>query len=60
MAFEDSTEVMTCHACKADHSVKWSRMPVRERLTVRCKACGDVLFEGNTVRDYYDVILLGG
>lgn len=58
MAFEVRTEQMVCRSCGAGHNLKWSRMPVRERATVKCKGCDSVLFAGNTVRDYYEVNLI--
>lgn len=58
MAFEESSGRLTCPSCGAEHEAKWSRMPVRERATLRCQACRSVLYEGSTVRDYYQVTLL--
>jgi hypothetical protein len=52
MAFEEGTAEITCSACKARHEVKWSRMPVREQVTLKCRACRAILFSGSSVRDY--------
>lgn len=57
MAFEDGTMALTCPDCKAEHLARWSRMPVRERQQLRCKACKAVLYEGNTVKDFVDLNL---
>lgn len=59
MAFEEGKELLTCKECGAAHLAKWSRMPVRERQVVPCQACDGRLYEGNTVRDYYEVVLAG-
>lgn len=58
MAFEQGTERLTCPACAVQHNAKWSRMPVRDRTVIKCQACGDTLYEGNTVRDYDEVKLI--
>ena len=52
MAFEEGIEELACQACGAKHHARWSRMPVRERVRLDCKACGGILYEGKTVRDY--------
>lgn len=58
MAFEEGTEILTCPNCKARHSAKWSRMPVREMQTIRCDACRGILHSRSSVRDYYEVNLI--
>ena len=55
MAFEEGTEQMTCPSCDALHQVRWSRMPVRDLMSVECAACGAVMYRGKTVRDYFEV-----
>ena len=57
MAFEDKPCEMTCKACGAQHKMRWYRIPLRERTTVNCMACGGILFQGNANRDFYDVRL---
>lgn len=57
MAFEEGTQELTCAACGAVHKARWSRMPVRERARVPCEKCRGTLYEGNTVRDYFEVRL---
>lgn len=57
MAFETGTDELVCPSCGAKHVAKWSRMPVREHMTIRCKACGAIAHQSKTVRDYYDVML---
>lgn len=52
MAFEEGTEELTCPACGAKHTAQWSRMPVRERTVLKCKACGGILYEGKRHRLY--------
>ena len=56
MAFEERTDDMTCRNCGALHKATWSRMPVREFMTVKCCACHQVMYSGNTTKDYYRVI----
>ena len=58
MAFEEGKEQLTCPECGAEHAAKWSRMPVRERARIGCRACPGILYSGNTVRDYYEVRLI--
>jgi hypothetical protein len=60
MAFEEGTLPFTCATCNAKHEVSWSRMPVREWQTIRCKVCDGILFQGSTVRDFIDVNLIAG
>lgn len=57
MAFEERTEEKTCSACGTLHRLRWARLPVRELTTVKCCACGHVMFRGKSVRDYYEVQL---
>lgn len=58
MAFEIGTETLVCPTCSAKHIAKWSRMPVRDQITIRCQACGAIAHQSKTVRDYYDVQLI--
>lgn len=57
MAFEEGTQQFTCRDCGRSHTVKWSRMPVREWATVNCLCCPGVLFEGKSLHAHYDVRL---
>lgn len=57
MAFEEGTDRIVCRECKAVHVARWYRMPVRERLTIRCKSCGQIAYTANANRDYIDVAL---
>lgn len=58
MAFQEGTDEIVCRACGANHTARWYRMPVKEALTIRCKACGSVIITGNSIREYTDVTLL--
>jgi len=58
MAFEEGTTEFTCPECKARHEVKWSRMPVREHATLRCRACRAIMYNRDSTRDYYQVTLI--
>ena len=53
MAFEEGIDEMTCSKCGQRHKVKWSRMPVKDRSTVRCQKCSTVMYDRESVRDYY-------
>lgn len=55
MAFEEGASSLTCEACNVKHVVRWSRMPVRERQTVCCLCCGEVMFDEKSVRFYHCV-----
>lgn len=57
MAFEEGREVMVCPACSACHDARWSRMPVKEPMKVRCQACGSVMYDAKSHRDYHEVRL---
>lgn len=57
MAFETGTETLVCPTCNAQHLAHWSRMPVKELASIRCQACGAIVHQSNTVRDYFDVQL---
>lgn len=52
MAFEEGQEELACPACGAKHTAQWSRMPVRERVVLKCKGCGGILYEGRSHRAY--------
>lgn len=52
MAFQEGTASMICPICTAEHSVRWSRIPVREPFRLTCRKCGGVLAEGKGVQDY--------
>jgi hypothetical protein len=58
MAFQEGTDEIVCRECGAVHTARWYRMPVKEVLTIRCKACGGVAFAANTLREYTDVTLV--
>jgi len=57
MPFEERNETLTCETCGADHATRWSRMTVREPQKIDCLACGAVLFDRKSHRDYYQVRL---
>ena len=57
MAFEEGTARLACKGCGAIHLAKWSRMPVRERQTVRCRSCNHIISQGSSVRDYFEINL---
>lgn len=52
MAFQEGKSEMTCPNCGAEHTVPWSRIPVREPFRPTCRKCGGVLAEGKGVQDY--------
>jgi uncharacterized Zn finger protein len=52
MAFETQTIDLPCRHCGAQHKVKWHRMPVREPYRLVCRACGEVMEQGKSVRDF--------
>lgn len=60
MAFDGKTEFLTCPGCNAVHKARWYRMPVKEHQTIRCKACGNIIFQGNSIKDFADVKLIAG
>ena len=57
MAFETGTETLVCPTCSAKHVALWSRMPLKELATIHCQACGVIVHQSNTVRDYFEVLL---
>lgn len=58
MAFERGTDQIFCKACGAEHTVRWDRIPFRESVTLRCKACGEVMLQANTIHDYDEPVLV--
>lgn len=57
MAFEEGTNRLICPNCGGNHLARWSRTPVREWQTIRCKSCLGILLNMKTVHDYFDVEL---
>jgi hypothetical protein len=57
MAFEEGRDTLICEHCGAKHKARWYRLPVREEQSIRCKACGDILRQGKSIRDYFNVEL---
>jgi transcription elongation factor Elf1 len=58
MAFEEGEAQFECPACNALHTAKWSRMIVREQSTLRCQACNEIMYQGNSARDFYGLALV--
>jgi len=58
MAFEEDTLEKACPDCGALHHLKWYRMPLCERITIPCKACGGPLITGRSNREYEQVKLI--
>lgn len=58
MAFEEGVVGMSCPGCDTAHRIRWSRIPVRERATVKCLVCDAMVFEGKDCREFYDVQLM--
>lgn len=59
MAFEEGSVRLDCRSCGAIHLAKWSRSTVRERYEVRCLNCDTTISEGSSVRDYFEINLVG-
>lgn len=57
MAFQEGTSEFTCPQCGAKHLAQWSRQPVRESFSLKCKTCGETLAAGKSLHDYYQVSL---
>jgi uncharacterized Zn finger protein len=58
MPFESRIDQIICKVCGSEHDVRWHRIPFREPVTLRCKACGEIMLQGNTIRDYDEPVLV--
>jgi transposase-like protein len=57
MAFEEGKAQLVCPSCGAEHTARWSRIPVSDLERIRCRSCQGILYERRANRVYFDVEL---
>lgn len=49
---EQGTVEMTCNHCAAVHVVEYTDYPEKDRYSLNCEKCGEILLQGKGTRDF--------